>query len=43
MGWIAPVIGGALSLGGSLIGGNRAANAASDQAEMQNQATQRQY
>ena len=41
--WVAPVIGGALSLGGSLIGGNRAASAARDQAEMQNQATQRQY
>ena len=43
MGWIAPVVGGALSLGGSLIGGSRAASAAREQAEMQNQAAMRQY
>ena len=41
--WVAPVIGGALSLGGSLIGGSRAASAAREQAEMQNQAAMRQY
>ena len=36
-------MGGALSLGGSLIGGSRAASAAREQAEMQNQAAMRQY
>ena len=41
--WVAPVVGGALSLGGSLIGGSRAASAAREQAEMQNQAAMRQY
>ena len=41
--WVAPVIGGAISAGGALIGGSRAASAAATQAEMQNEATIRRY
>ena len=41
--WVAPVVGGAVSLAGGIIGGNRASNAAAAQAEKQNEATIRQY
>ena len=41
--WVAPVVGGGISLVGSIIGGNKAASAASAQAEKQNEAAIRQY
>ena len=41
--WVAPAIGGAVSLVGGIVGGNRAANAAAAQADRQNEATIRQY
>jgi len=43
MGWIAPVVGGAMSIAGGIIGGNKASSAAAAQAEKQNEAAIRQY
>ena len=41
--WLAPIVGGGISLAGSIIGGNKAASAASAQAEKANEAAIRQY
>ena len=41
--WVAPVVGGAMSIAGGIIGGNKAASAAAAQAEKQNEAAIRQY
>ena len=43
MNWVGAAIGAAVQIGGSIIGGNKAANAAAEQAEAQNKATQARY